>query len=778
MKQQDTSMMRPACKCIALIGMIVILFLLLLAGVDSALGNIFQLNEAPERFKIIAANYSIEINKLGFRFSFYDRDGKIVAKEHAQSGLEFAGGLAENTKLISVDDDKIILSVANDKTQRATVEIQPHVDWVKFSVKAPTSGRIVARTAGISPAFGLADHKAREYFGKGEFHHASDSGSTELTGFVNDELHADGSPCSRLVSNFVIFPRARFAEVNIEPYPKVVRLTQNENAQGSSHAETMPALYYFFGSPQTIYASYLKVRNENGYPTLKPKYEWFGVGWEAWGALAWDTNQKTVTENIQRYLDLGYPLSWAVIGSGFWPRSGSNLMATTSFGMWDPKLYPRPRAFIDSLHQKGLKVMLGLRIGFITDGPYAEEGLRKGCFILETGSPKVFKIAFPKRPVYLLDSSNPAAVRWYVQLCQKWLDYGVDGFKEDMFGYSKYVLPDNKLNPLNEALMQKGVYVMGRNGYLSCPADLQRYDDFNFAQNQDRGPINGLTFAYCGFANVYPDIVGGSFGISEMQGLAYKTSAIRNYFMRNAVYASVNPSMAMGFGPWNFEDEELSRVTLAAAQLHAQLQPYIFSAAVDSAQTGFPTTITPLCLLWPDDPEVYQLENIHRRSYEWMFGPSLLAVPLYGDDCKTAQTRDVYLPKGKWIDYDTGDVYVGPKTLKKFPLPVGKTPLFIGGKGILVERDLKNHKLIARVFPIADRGAKYQFTGSDGLTRSQVSLENQGWNRNTLSVFDANAVGAVHMETEARGGAIRFSLEPGHDYCLTGGAEINAQKLN
>jgi hypothetical protein len=40
--------------------------------------------------------------------------------------------------------------------------------------------------------------------------------------------------------------------------------------------------------------------------------------------------------------------------------------------------------------------------------------------------------------------AEPAAVDWYIGLCQKWLDFGVDGFKEDLFGYSKYVLRDDK----------------------------------------------------------------------------------------------------------------------------------------------------------------------------------------------------------------------------------------------------------------------------------------------------------------------------------------------
>jgi len=238
-----------------------------------------------------------------------------------------------------------------------------------------------------------------------------------------------------------------------------------------------------------------------------------------------------------------------------------------------------------------------------------------------------------------------------VDLCQRWLDDGVDGFKEDLYGYGKYVLLDDKIDPVNTALMKRGVYVMGRNGYLGSPMDLHRFDDFNWNQNQDRGPLNGLALAYSGFPYVYPDIVGGTFTIAGMPPPS--DAKLKLYFMRNAQYASVNPSMSMGFGPWRFKDEEVERVVLQAARLHARLHPYIYSAAMDVFASGFPHTMTPLSLKWPQDPEVYLLENTRRRGYQWMLGPSLMATPLYGNDYGTAESRDVYLPLGRWMDYDT-----------------------------------------------------------------------------------------------------------------------------
>jgi hypothetical protein len=729
---------------------------LLFLGAGTSHAAVFRVAEAGGQIQITTETYVMSVRKDGFRFGFARGTGEVIAPAHADSGLEFAGAPAATTTLQKADDSSVTLEVVNTSGQSAAVQIAPSPHYVKLSVRVQGEkpGAIVARTGPIGPAFGLGDLGARKRM------------QTELTGYTNQNFHGDGGQCGRLISNFLIAPRSGFAEVNIEPWEKIVRVTETENAQGTRSALAVPALYYFFGPPKQIYASFLEVRNREGYKVYAPKYEWFGVGWEAFGALAWDTNEKTVTANVQRYLDLGYPLSWMVVGSGFWPRHSSNYHATTSFGLWDTNLYPHPKAFIQQFHDKGLKFTVGLRISFITNGPYADEGVKGGYFLKEDGAAKVFKIAFPRSPCYLLDAQNPAAVRWYVNLCQKWADYGVDGFKEDLFGYGRYAFRDDKLDPVNAALMDRGFYIMGRNGYLGSPMDLHRFEDFNQDQNQDRGPINGLTFAYSGFPYVYPDIVGGTFG--EGRKMPPLTSDImRSYMMRNAQYASVNPSMSMGMGPWKFESKQVEQVMLNAAQLHARLHPYIYSAAVDTAETGYPYTMTPLPLAFPQDGEVYQLENAQRRGYQWLLGPSLLACPLYGNDYATATTRDVYLPAGQWMDYDTGEVHLGPKTLAAFALPPGKTPLFVGGKGIVVERVLPGKALQAVVYPVAPVGTEYRFTHGDGKTQTVIATRVAVSRAAGLRVTDASSGKRVSFKQDAKTGAIRFGLEPGRNYVVS-----------
>lgn len=737
--------------------------------------NLFEISEEENAVAITTANYQIKIDKEGFRYAIMKADGKEIAKAHKVSGLLISKNdndpvQISRVELYTSDEDQVVFTVETQEGLKANVNLHLHAAYFKLAVSPQEEGKyfILARTSGISPAYGLADHGAQ---GNGKLDKDVRC-SDNLTGLALRPMRGD----HRMISNFAIFPQVELAQVNMEPGDKIVRFTREENAQGSMNVRSLPSFYYFVGTPKEIYQSYLDVRNAEGYKVFKPKYAWFDVGWEAFGALAWSTNYKTVTENVNQYLAYGYPLRWMVVGSGFWPSSSKEfdehgtpyssdsdseeakkLQATTSFGMWDPELYPNPKEFINYFHDKGLVFIIGLRIGFIPGGPFTDEGLANDYFIKnDSGEAALFKAGFPKSPIHLLDTKNPTAVDWYVNLSQKWMDYGVDGFKEDLFNYPQ-TLPDDLIDPVNRALMEKGVYIMARNNYLGSPADIHRYQDFNYNQPQDRGPLNGLAYAYSGFPYVYPDIVGGT-GLATGRFGDVPKEKMRIYLMRYAQYAALNPSMSFGYGPWLF-DEETNRVALEAARLHDRLLPYIYDAALDAYETGYPYTLTPLPIAYPDDPQVYHLADSTRRSYQWLIGESLLATPLYGNDYATANGRDVYLPKGKWMDYDTGELYEGPTTLRDFPLPIGKTPLFVGGKGIVIEQ--KEGVLKARVYPLTSQ-VEMEFKDKDGETVSRISIEEPDWTN--PDIFQASTAEKVSYAKVNH--AFEFTLLPGQDYLV------------
>jgi hypothetical protein len=114
------------------------------------------------------------------------------------------------------------------------------------------------------------------------------------------------------------------------------------------------------------------------------------------------------------------------------------------------------------------------------------------------------------------------------------------------------------------------------------------------------------------------------------------------------------------------------------------------------------------------------------------------------------------------MDYDTGEIHTGPKLLRGFALPPGKTPLFVGGKGVVVMRELRGQALKAVVYPVAPRGSAYQFTHRDGTTRSTIACSHSGWG--DLRVLDTTDNKPVAFERDGKNQAARFDIVPGHNY--------------
>ena len=142
-----------------------------------------------------------------------------------------------------------------------------------------------------------------------------------------------------------------------------------------------------------------------------------------------------------------------------------------------------------------------------------------------------------------------------------------------------------------------------------------------------------------------------------------------------------------------------------------------------------------------------------------MIGDALMAYPLYGEDYETAQTRNVYLPEGKWIDYDSGKEFTGPKLLNDFEIPVEKTPLFVGGTGIVIEEI--EGELKGRIYPVSNN-AQTVFYGKDGETRSLISIEKPDWEEPEIT--DLTSDKKIGYEKERF--AFEFNFIEGHDYLI------------
>jgi alpha-glucosidase (family GH31 glycosyl hydrolase) len=138
------------------------------------------------------------------------------------------------------------------------------------------------------------------------------------------------------------------------------------------------------------------------------------------------------------------------------------------------------------------------------------------------------------------------------------------------------------------------------------------------------------------------------------------------------------------------------------AKFRTQLYPYLRAADSTYQCTGLPI-MRHLLLEWPDDPQAVASDD------EFLFGPDLLAAPVLAPG---VTTRDLYLPRGVWIDlwravaYDavSSGMSLGQATMVSgeqrvsVPAPADELPLFVRAGALLP-------LLPADVDTLADYGA-------------------------------------------------------------------------
>ncbi|SIQ36284.1 TIM-barrel domain-containing protein [Maribacter ulvicola] len=692
----------------------------------------------------------LKINTSTFQFQFENLDKEILVPGTSSTGLLINGDAITSSSLIkSTNSENSVFKVTNSNGENAQVTITFKEGIVKFVILPETKKEsdIVLRLGAMPVAHGLGDAGAfRESFNllenKNKKYAIENNGGGQ-----------------RWSSSFTIFPPNNFAGVFFDKGKKIVTLNEEEYAMHITKKGTA-TFYYFLGTLKTIYANYKKVREIEGYDDVKPKSRLFELGWESWDALGWNTNQKTVQEILEKFQQNNYPIRWAVTGSGFWDQGGT----TTSFGKWGKK-FSNPSNLKTWMHGKDIKWMIGLRTNLIPEGgPYYPATLKRdknlvvnsfygneltsfakeqGYLVTDKNGAVVDYTSsiFPIVPSNLLNGSAPGAAQWYQQQYAKW---GVDGIKEDtMMDLDSLT---NIFNAPITEIAKKGGLVMARNGEFSSPGTLLRINDTGVGDLHKRLPINYFQYAASGFPNVYSDVA----GVHNMHNIKDVDRNIRHTWL-----LSLTAGLAVGAYPEKWTDNK-REIFKKAIDFHYKLAPYMFNEAMEGYRSGYPQTLTPMTIAYPNDPRVAKLQN-----YQWMIGESILAAPLL-KNYKSGK-MDVYLPEGDWFDYETGEKYQGPVMLSDYQIPLEKTPCFIGGKGIIVLRDVKSSLLQAKIYPIAKQETLYTFGYPDEQSTSKIRYKK--WSANDeISVIDVTLNKQIAFKKDRENGSISFIIIPNHNY--------------
>jgi alpha-glucosidase/alpha-D-xyloside xylohydrolase len=119
-------------------------------------------------------------------------------------------------------------------------------------------------------------------------------------------------------------------------------------------------------------------------------------------------------------------------------------------------------------------------------------------------------------------------------------------------------------------------------------------------------------------------------------------------------------------------DARVETICRKYLELRYRMLPYLYSAVRECATTGMPI-MRALWLHFPDDPKAVVCPD------EYLFGKNLLVAPVVE---KGATMRTVYLPRGVWYDYWTGERMDGGREIIR-SVDLETIPLYVRAGSIL-----------------------------------------------------------------------------------------------
>ena len=398
-------------------------------------------------------------------------------------------------------------------------------------------------------------------------------------------------------------------------------------------------LFVFFGEPKDILDEYTDLVGKPGMPPL-----WSFGTWMSRITYFSEKEGYDVAANIRKNK---YPCDVIHFDTGWFDVDWQ----------WDYKFsenrFQNPQQMLKDLRSQGFHVCLWQLPYFTPKNRYFSELIEKDMYV-KNGNGEL-----PYEDV-VLDFSNPETVKWYQDKLAGLLNIGVSAIKVD-FGEAA---------PLN------GIYASGKSGWYEHNLYPVRYDmavseitkklhneNIMWARaawaGSQRYPLHwggdaattntgllgtlraGLSFGLSGFSFWSHDM--GGFVKSTPEDLYCRW--IPFGFLTSHTRAHGAPPTE----PWLYDSKRVQDVFRKSAEMKYRLMPYVYAQAKECTEKGLPM-LRALFVEFPDDPGAWKVDD------EYLFGSQILVAPLL----ESGMTgRTVYLPEGKWIDYQTEKVYEG-----------------------------------------------------------------------------------------------------------------------
>jgi alpha-D-xyloside xylohydrolase len=355
---------------------------------------------------------------------------------------------------------------------------------------------------------------------------------------------------------------------------------------------------------------------------------------------------------------------------------------------WDTEMFPNPEQTLAEIRSHGFRVCLWINSYIGIASPRFSEAAERGWFLrTPDGEPYVLQLwGGSHPPVAIVDFTQPEAVAWFGSRLRELLRMGADVFKTD-FGegipadavasdgttgerlHNVYTLIYNDLvaGITAEETDHTGL-VWGRSTYAGGQRHAAQWAGDPNCTYQDLASTmrGGLSLSACGHAFWSHDI-GGFHG-----------QPTPDLFIRWAQFGLLSPlSRLHGMTtrlPWDFGESAL-RLFRDMARLRYRLLPYLYSCAIEAAETGQPI-MRALALEYPGDPSLAGVD------LEYLLGPDLLVAPVYNAEGR----RPVVFPPGRWVDVWSNEAIDGPLT-RQIEVPLERVPLYARADALIPTMD-------------------------------------------------------------------------------------------
>lgn len=396
-------------------------------------------------------------------------------------------------------------------------------------------------------------------------------------------------------------------------------------------------LFVFFGEPKDILDEYTDLVGKPGMPPL-----WSFGTWMSRITYFSEKEGYDVAANIRKHR---YPCDVIHFDTGWFDV---DWQCDYEFSK---NRFQNPGQMLKDLRSQGFHVCLWQLPYFTPKNRYFPELIEKNLYV-KNGNGEL-----PYEDV-ALDFSNPETVKWYQDKLAGLLRLGVSAIKVD-FGEAA---------PLN------GIYASGKSGWYEHNLYPVRYDKAvsDITRQLHNENIMWARAAWAG-SQRYPLHWGGdaattntgmlgtlraglSFGLSgfsfwshDMGGFVKSTPEdlycrwIPFGFLTSHTRAHGAPPTE----PWLYDSKRVQDVFRRSAEMKYRLMPYVYAQAKECTERGLPM-LRALFVEFPDDPGAWRVDD------EYLFGSQILVAPLLESGITR---RTVYLPAGKWIDYQTGKTY-------------------------------------------------------------------------------------------------------------------------